>query len=135
MTLSESSAKPDTPSPRRPYLSSQRSNDRSQVGFTTNPCLRVGYRLLEQRALELKPCLLRAERRGRAFGESYQMYVLFELRMEASSCRKASRSCTSCGTLSFWSFICSEPRWASTECRAWVGRGPVEVVLKLVAYG
>ena len=128
VTLRESSAKPDTPQLARTLPELTKIKRPISSGVYDEPdSYELATRLLEQRALELKPCLLTCGAQGDAPSgrRSHEMYVLIELRMEASPCRKASRSCTSCGTLSFWPFICSESRRASKRVSsmdwAWTG--------------
>ena len=129
VTLRESPAKPDTPQLARTLPELTKIKRPVSSGVYDEPdAYELATRLLEQRALELKPCLLRAERKG--------------TRLRAEDLTKCMCSLSSVWKLPhvekplavalrvvpfpFGLSFVQNPDGRRSECRAWIGRGPVE---------
>lgn len=116
------------PTERRALDITKKKRDVSSGVFDETDTYELVTRILEQRAREFRPCLLRAERQG-------------------SRLKLASLSRCACGFVNSWRFppldrtikvalrIVPFPfgiafqlgnDQAIRECRAWVGRGPVD---------
>ena len=124
--LAESSAKLDTPKVARAVPELTKFKRPISSGVYDEPdSYELATRLLERRALELKPCLLRAERKGTRLRAEDLTKCMCSLSSYGSfPCRKASKL-HFVWYPSFWPFICSEsrraPKRVSSVDWAWTG--------------
>ena len=127
--LAESSAKLDTPKVARAVPELTKFKRPISSGVYDEPdSYELATRLLERRALELKPCLLRAERRGTRLRPEDLTKCMCSLSSVWKLPRVEKPLAVALRVVPFpfgLSFV-QGPDGRRKECRAWIGRGPVE---------